>query len=145
MFKWRVCLFSFVSILLTIYFNRTKLSLEKAKLPANSQRNLRARERESRVPPSPRSSPVRRRSDHPLVTASASLCQRAISCVGQTVQRSRLASLLLNGFICYGNFQCLPVPKLSQPTHQCFFSVFSLYLLSVYHLFAIVLVCTPAG
>ena len=48
---------------LKLYFNRTKLLKESRGSRVSLLRSLRARERRSRVLPSPRSSPVRRRSD----------------------------------------------------------------------------------
>ena len=51
---------------LTIYFNRTASLLSPPRPSASSPKSSRARERESRVPPSPRSRPARRRSEQPL-------------------------------------------------------------------------------
>lgn len=50
-------------ILIFNYFNRTTLSKGSKIRAGSSARSSRERERESRVPPSPRSRPVRRRSD----------------------------------------------------------------------------------
>ena len=56
--------FSFCFLILNLYyFNRTKLTRELRSSHASWPRSSKARERESRVLPSPRSSPVRRRSE----------------------------------------------------------------------------------
>ena len=53
----------FCILILKLYFNRTKLLKEQRGSRESLLRSLRARERRSRVLPSPRSSLVRRRSD----------------------------------------------------------------------------------
>ncbi len=89
-------LFAFLCYFINyIYFNRTKLLSLKRRLPVNCPRNLRARERESRVPPSPRSRPASRRSEHPAYDFGKPTCLPS----RQTAQRNHLVCVLTDGYL----------------------------------------------